>query len=335
MNELVQDCPHLPEGKEKRFRSQPNWKAGSRCMVGKQWFVKTSLSSRPRLLSGRRNGNIAFTLIELLVVIAIIAILAALLLPALGRAKQQAQGVQCMSNSHQLLLAWILYASDNKDVLAADAPGWDANNCFGGWVNGWMDTSFLWTDNTNWAFMLGHANPAKGDPVNTGAIGAYAINAGIYRCPADPTIALGFGVPRVRSYSMDFTIGDKSLDGSQLGYYTNYWPSFFKMSDFTVASETWVFSDENPESINDGWQCTPNGDGETTTWSDCPASYHAGACGFAYADGHSEIHQWKDLPWLPTQTERAPYTDIRWVESRCSPQITSTQPGQNPGNNGQ
>jgi prepilin-type N-terminal cleavage/methylation domain-containing protein len=287
------------------------------------------MSAKPRLLSGRRNG---FTLIELLVVIAIIAILAALLLPALGRAKQQAQGVQCMSNSHQLLLAWILYASDNKDVLAANVPGFDYENCYGGWVDGWIDTSPLWPDNTNWAWMLGQANPAKGDPVNTGAIGTYAVNAGIYKCPADPSIALGYGVPRVRSYSMNFAVGDKSTDGSQEPIYGDYWPNFFKMNDFTVASQTWVFSDENPNSIDDGFQCAPTMDKDTTVWGDFPASYHVGACGFAYADGHSEIHRWQNLPW---PAERSPYTDLRWLESRCSPQLTATQPGQNPGNPGQ
>src|ERR1019366_1341346 len=97
------------KGKEKLVRSKPSFELGSRGLCG------------TRLLSGRRND---FTLIELLVVIAIIAILAALLLPALAGAKKEAQGTQCKSNSRQLLLAWILYASDYKDVLAYNAPGW-------------------------------------------------------------------------------------------------------------------------------------------------------------------------------------------------------------------
>jgi prepilin-type N-terminal cleavage/methylation domain-containing protein/prepilin-type processing-associated H-X9-DG protein len=223
-------------------------------------------------------GRGGFTLIELLVVIAIIAILASLLLPALSHAKQQAQGSQCMNNGKQLMLAWKLYSDDYREVLAYNPLAYNVETeDYGGWVNGVMQEKANFPDNTNYLFMM------------TGQIGPYAKNPGIYRCPADPSIAMGYGAPRVRSYSMDFTVGDKNTNGARTAVYGDYWPNFFKTTDFKIASQTWVISDEHPDSINDGCQITATSDGDVSQWSDMPASYHNGACGFAYADGHSEI----------------------------------------------
>jgi prepilin-type N-terminal cleavage/methylation domain-containing protein/prepilin-type processing-associated H-X9-DG protein len=291
--------------------------------------VDCSLSFRTGL-AGR--GRAAFTLIELLVVIAIIAILAALLLPVLASAKKTAQGTQCMSNTRQLTVAWVIYASDNKDVLPEDLPCWvdQVNYNYGGWVNGLMNDSANWTDNTNSVFMMG------------GELGPYTKNPGIYKCPADPSIALGYGAPRVRSVAMDFTIGSLETNGD-LSEYSDYWPQFLKMGDFIMPSSTWLFCDEHPDIINDGVFFITGGDGGGPgmyEWSDIPASYHNGACGFSYVDGHSEIHTWLQPGntchpitgnggWYPLYAVK-PYYDILWMESRCSPRPSSTLKGQTP-----
>jgi len=262
----------------------------------------------------------AFTLVELLVVIASIAILAAMLLPVLSRSKQQAQGTQCLSNTKQLLLAWTVYATDFREVLAYNVSY--TNATAGGWVDGKLSDDSDNPDNTNSILMM------------SGQLGAYTKNAGLYQCPADPT-------HRVRSYSMDFTVGDKSTNGEQWVLNDDYWPNFLKMGDFKIPAVTWVFSDEHPDSINDGLQLTPDADKDTMNWADVAASYHNNAAGFAFADGHEEIHKWQDPStlhpiegnnaWLPLQDDPPNYNDIRWVESRCSPQLNSTNAGQSPG----
>jgi prepilin-type processing-associated H-X9-DG protein len=270
-------------------------------------------------------------LIELLVVIAIIAILAALLLPALAKSKQQAQGVKCESNSRQLLLAWTMYSGDNGETLPNNI-GDSSDN--GGWCNGVMSEAANVPDNTNWAYMMGIPVPALNQIGYSTTIGAYSKGPGIYQCPADPSVARGYNVPRVRSYSMNFACGSKSTSAETHSGYDNYWPDFFKTTDLKVASKTWVFSDEHPDSINDGIQYPPTSDGEFTQWGDLPASFHNGSCGYAFADGHAEIHHWMqtatDHPvvgndsFLPLAAP-SPYTDLIWVESRCSPALTGAR----------
>jgi prepilin-type N-terminal cleavage/methylation domain-containing protein/prepilin-type processing-associated H-X9-DG protein len=215
-----------------------------------------------------------FTLIELLVVIAIIAILAAMLLPALARAKQKAHGIMCLSNTKQLALAWHMYASDNRDRLI-------------------YNKGSALTDLENWVanVMSWGADPQITDTrlIKEAKLGPYVSkNLGIFKCPAD--VEPSAAGPRTRSMSMNAFVGDKGDGGSINPAYMQ----FVKMSDFRNPSGIFVTLDEHPDSINDGWFvfCNNADPSERTVWSDLPASYHGGAGGFSFADGHSEIKRW-------------------------------------------
>ncbi len=276
------------------------------------WAVNaTKTRERHPELSRRGKG---FTLIELLVVIAIIAILAAMLLPALKSAKTRAQAIYCMNNQKQGALAVLMYADDNRDSFPPNSSGDPTPS----WVEGHMDWSIGNTDNTNILKLLN----AK--------LGPYSRNYQIYHCPADNfpvRMSMAYWAQRVRSISMNgFIEGNAVRDPSGGADWFHDYCRYDKTSDVIRPKpvDLWLLVDEHPDSINDGWLITNVKD--DTSWTDLPASSHSGACGFSFADGHSEIKKWRDgktvVPVTHNQYNGFPEgghsRDIQWVIEHSS-----------------
>ncbi len=247
-----------------------------------------------------------FTLIELLVVIAIIAILAGLLLPALGKAKMKAQGTACMSNIKQLSIAWFLYADDNEDRLV--------NN------HGKPETTAkrqTWANNVeDWGMSDDNINPIY---LTEGKLGPYTSkSAAIFKCPSDRAPAANGD--RIRSMSMNAMVGDP---GELTNVFNPTYVQFFTFADMADPSGIFVFLDEHPDTINDGFFVNRLDDYK---WGNLPASYHNNAANFSFADGHTETHRWVAGGTVrpPVQGgvggtfDASPTTDFQWVKDRTS-----------------
>jgi prepilin-type processing-associated H-X9-DG protein len=218
-----------------------------------------------------------------------------MLLPALGRAKQKAQGIGCLNNTKQLTLAWSMYCGDFNDRVAnnygvAETLAAIQQKKFDNWVNNVMTWSATGTDGIS---------VTNNEWVANGVLGKYMAAAiGAYKCPADNYVSptqskAGFKI-RNRSLSMNsvfgrFSIGnDSTIKGQNWGF--PEYRQFLKQTQVPRPAKTWLVLDEHPDSINDGYFINNPTAG---AWQDVPASYHGGACGFSFADGHSEIRKWK------------------------------------------
>jgi len=254
----------------------------------------------------KTGGQQAFTLIELLVVIAIIAILAAMLLPALGNAKTRAQRAACQNNLGQLQVAWLSYSSDNNDQMPLNdmvRVGSDAWTPPGSWVVG----NARWDTNTT--------------NLKQGTMFHYVGAVGVYRCPSDrSSVSNHPGMLRFRSYSLNGALNgvDRSKNPSVLAMIRT------KTVQLRQPAQVWSFLDGSAGTIMGGtcyvWPLVPT-EALSDRWLAQPSDRHNAGGNLAFADGHVSYQPWK---WEKGIVAKPPDTvpvansrdrqDLRWLQ---------------------